>query len=384
MKSIYFLGGGQLGIPTLKWAREIGFHVIVNDKTPKAPGLKYADVTTSYDSTDIKKITTWAITYQAEYNIQYCYCGSDFGLLTASNVHQALGIPYHPIKAIINGLDKRLMKKCWHQADVKFPRSVTIFSASDLATAVDSIGIPMVVKPVDSSGSRGVSIVCDPKNLDTAYREAIFFAGDGSILCEEYIDGSHHDINGIFWKNIFYPCGIGDRIFTPLPYPVPHHGYFQTSLRPRLQKKLYYLLEEGARSMGVNHGPVKADCVVSNDECYVYEISPRFHGDIFTSNTLGFLHKKNPIYQLLKMIYDKSYNFRPIDPGGKIAGWKMLSSVPCGNQSPGISGKYIIKKKTKPPPNEPIKNNLEIAGFIWAVSTSRKKINECLDIYVND
>jgi len=60
IKSILFLGGGQLGLPYLRWAKEIGFNIIVNDKRPDAPGNELADVTIGFDSTDIRGLTTWA------------------------------------------------------------------------------------------------------------------------------------------------------------------------------------------------------------------------------------------------------------------------------------------------------------------------------------
>ena len=71
MKSLLFLGGGQLGLPAVKWAKEIGFNVIINDRNKHAPGFEFADVKLYYDSTDVRELSTWVLKWQNDYNIQY-------------------------------------------------------------------------------------------------------------------------------------------------------------------------------------------------------------------------------------------------------------------------------------------------------------------------
>lgn len=384
MKSVLFLGGGQLGLPSIKWAKEIGFNVIVNDKSENAPGLELADECLNFDSTDIRGLTIWAVQNNDKYNIQYCYCGSDFGLLTVANIHNALGIKYPSIKAIINGLDKRLMKRSWSNTKIKYPKSILINSFNEIDEVLKKIPLPIVMKPTDSSGSQGVVIVSKKDDLRFAFEEAIKFSTDNVILVEEYIEGSHHDVNGLFWNGEFFPCGIGDRYFTKGRYPVPHHGYFPTSLPKQKTDQLYNLVEHGARAMGIDHGPVKGDCIIRNGECFVYEISPRFHGDIFTANTLGFLNKTNPIYQLMKMIYDEEpYEFKDITSDNKIAGWKTLFYSSNEFNESDVGGIYRIEKNDVRNHYDIIKNNAEIAGLIWVSKKNRREIDECLRIHSN-
>ena len=92
-KSILFLGGGPLAIPIFKWAKEIGFNLIVNDQNPDAPGLKYADTIIHFDSTDVRRLSNWVLINNSKHNIQYCHCGSDFGLLTSTVIHHILDLP---------------------------------------------------------------------------------------------------------------------------------------------------------------------------------------------------------------------------------------------------------------------------------------------------
>jgi predicted ATP-grasp superfamily ATP-dependent carboligase len=380
MKSLLFLGGGQLGLPTVKWAKEIGFNVIVNDRNKHAPGLEFADVKLHYDSTDIRGLSTWVLKWKNDYNIQYCYCGSDFGLVTVAVIHDILSIHYPSTRSILGGLDKLLMKESWEKADINFPRSITLSTLEHLSKIKQEIKLPIVVKPSSSSGSRGVSIISELTRLDTAFDEAQKYAEDGIVILEEYIDGSHHDVNGLFWNGRFHHCGVGDRFFTPPPYPVPKHGYFPSNLTEKKKTGLYEALRKGAIAQGINHGPVKADCVINNGKIFVYEISPRFHGDIFTANTLNYLYKNNPIYQLLKLIYDEEYQFMEIENKQIVAGWKTLFH---GNEDrygqDGIN-MYVIHPEYKNNPNTTIKNNTDIYGLIWATAKSYDQVNKNLNI----
>lgn len=380
MKSILFLGGGQLGIPIIKWAKEIGFHIIVNDRNLHSPGLALADVKINFDSTDIRSLTTWVASYNDKYNIRYCYCGSDFGLLTAAVIHEALDIPHSPLNAIINGLDKNLMKKCWFGTEgVNYPLSKIVKSEQDIIAVGKELGWPLIIKPTSSSGSQGVSLANSEKETVLCFQEAAKYSSTGHIIAEQFIEGSHHDVNGLFWDDAFFPCGIGDRFFTPFPYCVPHHGYFPSKLGLSQKQELYGMLEKGARSMDITWGPVKADGVFSNDKCYVYEISPRFHGDIITSNVMGFFKKSNPIYQLLRWIFDENRSkFLPVDSDVDfMAGWKTLFKRRDYDRLEKKGARlYIKQEKTE----GIIKNNDEILGLAWAWEKDLQQLNERLEI----
>ena len=363
-KTLLFLGGGELGLPAIQWAREIGFNIIVNDQNLKAPGIKLADTVINYDSTDIRSISNWVLLNNSKYNIQYCHCGSDFGLLTSTVIHNILNLPSNPIQSICIGLDKSLMKRCWKESNIIFPKSTSVKNISDVYEAAELLRIPIVIKPSDSSGSRGVSIIGRKANLEKAFNEAVKYAESGEIIAEEYIDGTHHDVNGLFWNGEFFPCGVGDRFFTPTPFPVPHHGYFPSCLPVSKKNELYNSLKVGSISMGIINGPVKGDFVIdSNGRVYVYEISPRFHGDIFTIRTMGFLYKRNPVYQFFKLIYAPSKkSFYPIDNTQLIGNWKTIFNTSDIEGKTKNNGFHIINKNAA----SVVKNNAQIMGLAWS------------------
>ena len=80
-----------------------------------------------------------------------------------------------------------------------------------------------------------------------------------------------------------------------------------------------------ALSMGLTNGPVKADAIICDKKPYIYEVTPRFHGDILTSGVMGFLKEKNPIMQLLTLIKTGNANLlEDIDNPHYVSGWRMI------------------------------------------------------------
>jgi biotin carboxylase len=363
MKSILFLGGGKLGLPAIKWAKKIGFNIIVNDVNMGAHGVKLADVVISYDSTDVRNISTWALKNNIHYNIKYCYCSSDFGLVTAVIVHDVLQIVHPPVSAIMSSLDKGLMKNCWEGHENIFtPKSIKIRSETELIDACDKSSFPLVLKPLDSSGSRGVSVLHNEKEIKDAYIEAKRYSLDGFLLLEEYIDGAHHDVNGLFWSEKFYECGVMDRHFISGKYPVSYKGNYPSILTTAKQSEIYEILKEASILLGIKEGPVKADFVIKNGVPYLFEVSPRFHGDIVTSRTLGFLGELNPIYQLFNFIYNEEYNFIPIHAHSGKGSWKAYFDEKEIEHHSNYS-LHQIRNKT----SDTIKNNTNYValGWIW-------------------
>jgi carbamoylphosphate synthase large subunit len=365
MKSILFLGGGQLGVPTIKWARQIGFNVIVNDKNVKAPGLELGDVTTNFDSTDVRSLLTWVTKNNNLYNIIYSYCSSDFGLLTAAMIHEYLNIKAPNVRAIINALDKELMKDCWNGINkIVSPKSILIKDGDDLKLKMGGFTLPLVIKPRSSSGSRGVSIVTDTANLEKAYLEALAFSVEGDVIIEEYIGGTHHDVNGMFWGGEFYHCGVMDRYFIPGEYPVSFKGDYPSELNLSVKMSLYEQLNLAASALGITHGPVKADFIISDNIPYLLEVSPRFHGDILTCRSMNALDEINPIFQLLKMIFDDGGNFLSLNSQNVIGSWKAYFSEEEW-ASDALGEKILLNRNAQ----IQIKNNTNYYGLGW---TSKK------------
>jgi len=384
-KSILIIGGGEIGLNQIRIAKKIGFKVIVTDINPDAPGLKEADMGVNISGTDIKGLVTFALENKEKYNISAVYCGNDFGLLAVECIKQVLNLPHNSIETAIRCINKKLMKDCWIRDGVPTPEGYSINSLDEAKMAIERVGLPIIVKPVDSSGSQGISFVENREELPYAIQEAFKHTKSKFVLIEKFIEGTHHDVNGFFYNKKFYKCGVMDRYFTPFPYCVPIRGYYPSALPKQIIDKIYKVTEKAAKSIGIEEGPVKGDIVLSDDNVYIYEISNRFHGDVSTSHLYTFCRSVSPIELYMQTLYQQRevYNGDMPTPNN-ICGWYVLNFKPGKiNEIKGLDRarnirgveKILLNKKVGDTIN-PLKDNTDVPGFVWICGKTRKDIHE--------
>jgi len=251
--------------------------------------------------------------------------------------------------------------------------------------AIEGIGLPAIVKPVDSSGSQGISLVETKEELPSAIQEAFKHTKSKFVLIERFIGGTHHDINGFFYNKNFYKCGVFDRYFTPFPYCVPTHGYYPSSLPTQIIEEIYKVTEKAAKSIGIENGPVKGDIVLSNNKIYLFEISNRFHGDLGTSHLYTFCKSVSPIELYMQALYEQKEIYSGnIPTPNNICGWYVLNfkqgkikGIEELDKARNIEGvkKILLNKKVGDTIN-PLKDNTDVPGFVWIRGKTQEDIAE--------
>lgn len=391
-KSILIIGGGEIGLNQIRIAKKIGFNVIVTDINPDAPGLKEADVSVNISGTDIKALVIFALENKEKYNISAVYCGNDFGLLSVECIKQVLNLPHNSIETAIRCINKKLMKDCWIRDGIPTPEGYLINSLDDAKIAIEKLGLPAIIKPADSSGSQGVSLIENKDDLPYVIQEAFKRTSFEFILMEKFIDGTHHDVNGFFYNKKFYKCGVFDRYFTPFPYCVPIYGFYPSNLSIEIINKIYKITESAAKSIGIVDGPVKADLVLANNKLYIFEISNRFHGDLGTSHLYSFCRSIGAIELYMHAVYQQKVEYSGNMPiPDIISGWYLLKLKP-GNikkikdidKVRNIVGvRKILFRKNVGDVVGNLKDNTDVPGFVWISGKTRREMDEIYKKVIN-
>jgi biotin carboxylase len=146
----------------------------------------------------------------------------------------------------------------------------------------DSIKYPVLVKPVDGSGSRGVVICNDEKELAEAVRVSKESSRKGKVIIERYMDCPEATVFWLFVDGKYYLTMIGNRHVKHnqsgdiVPLPV---GYtFPSYLTPKYQEEVVENAKKMFQSVGVKNGIMFVQCKVENGTCYVYDIGYRLTG----------------------------------------------------------------------------------------------------------
>jgi len=386
LKAIIHIGGSHLQLPSIRWAKELGLYVIVTDRNPNAPGRSIADQFEVISGTDILKLIDLANQISAKHELVGAYTSNDFGLKAVAAISDQYECPGCSLAAVERALNKSLSKKLWQTENLPTPRGITIREINSLSEAIDKLGLPVIIKPIDSSGSQGVRSVYDHRDLIDAFKSAQQFSK--TVLIEQLIIGHHIDVNGLFIENKFVPCGTMDRFFSDPPFHYPIWGCQPSSLTEEQENIVYALVERASRVLGIDAGPVKADVVWTDDGPVILELAPRFHGDVSTAHVTPLATLGNPIKTWITYLMEKGNvsEYLNIDVI-QYAGWMSLFPSTSGTlvSVQGIMNAKAIKGMQKVLLSKEagafikqVKDNSAVCGFLWAVAANRCELLEIL------
>ena len=159
MKKIMILGAGIYQVPLIRTARRMGLYTIVVSIPGDYPGFALADRIYELNTRDKEAILAAAEKEQID---GICTSGTDVAVSTIGYVCEKMhlsGIPYEAAEILT---DKAKMKDAFRQGGVSAADGMRVRSAEEAQKAAEQLGYPVVVKRVDSSGSRGITVVSIP------------------------------------------------------------------------------------------------------------------------------------------------------------------------------------------------------------------------------
>jgi hypothetical protein len=205
----------------------------------------------------------------------------------AALVNEVLGLEGHPAAAAAAARNKQLTRQRLQAAGLLVPSFVATSTAAEPQALAPSLTFPVVVKPVELSGSRGVMRVDDEAGLVAAcYRlRALLHAPEiraerndahGVLLVEQFIPGREFAIEGLLNQGRFDLLALFDKP-DPLDGPFFEETIYTTpsSAAPDVQHRIAEAVVQASDAIGLWHGPVHAECRVNEAGVYVLEVAAR-------------------------------------------------------------------------------------------------------------
>lgn len=155
---------------------------------------------------------------------------TDIAMPTVNFIANALGLVGNSIEATIISTDKYEMRKSLSLKNIPCPRFS--FYELDNFLNVESFEFPLIVKPTDRSGSRGVTKVSSIAEANLAIRKALDNSINKRVIIEEFINGKNEfSVECISYKGEIYPLVVTDKVTTGAPYfcELEHHQPAQIS-----------------------------------------------------------------------------------------------------------------------------------------------------------
>lgn len=281
-KRLLLLGGARYLLPVIEAAHELGIYVITCDYLPDNIAHKYSDE--YHNVSIIEKESILQLAKKLSVNgIMSFAC--DPGVTTAAFVAEKMGLPFAGSYESVSILqNKSRFRKFLSDNGFNVPMAKGYESYEEAAKDVSLFNWPVIVKPVDSAGSKGVSRVDSPKNLKESIEYALSFSHSKQFIIEEFIekqgDSSDSDCFSVDGKLVFASFSNqkfdkkAENPYTPAAYTWPSDmpDEIQEDLCKQLQKLFDLLkLKTSIYNIETRQG--------TDGKAYIMEVSPRGGGN---------------------------------------------------------------------------------------------------------
>ena len=292
MKKILLLGGSSQQVVAIETAKQLGLNTVLCDYLLDNPGQYHADKFYQVSTTDKDAILKVAQDEQVDFIIAYA---SDPAAPTAAYVAEKLGLPTNPYKAVETLCNKDMFRRFLAEHGFNTPRAAGFTSKDDAKADIENFTLPIIIKPVDSSGSKGATVLHKLDEFDEAIDFAFSFSRGHRIIVEEFIEKKHPYLIG---GDIFVSGGKviqwgllnchRDKQVNPL---VPVGKSYPPTLSDEDLQAVKDTLQRLVTELGIQFGPMNVELIVDkHNRVFPIDIGPRSGG--------------NMIPDLLGMIFD--------------------------------------------------------------------------------
>ena len=275
------LGASAAQSPVIEAALAEGHEVFTADNVPSNPGHRLAHRSFPINAADAGECAELARGLRVDGVVGYA---SEVCARTAARVAHRLGLPGPPLAGVENLSNKAAFRRLQSSTAARTPHWIELGPDSGFPPARDFARRfldRVVVKPVDSSGGRGIAIL--PGDLIAALESALAASATRRVIIEEFVPRVGGQIGGDGWVEDGALVFLHAFDNQTLPAPADNVAIEETFPSRRTDAELASLksiLEQCLRAAGYTHGPINFDAAFcGTDEILVYEIAPRNAGN---------------------------------------------------------------------------------------------------------
>lgn len=281
-KKIMLLGGLRYLLPVIEAAHKEGYYVITCDYLPDNIAHKYSDEYCNVSIIDKEAVLQKAKELEIDGIMSFAV---DPGVVTAAYVAEKMGLPfagsYESVRILQN---KDLFRKFLTEHNFNVPVSCGYSDYETAARDLNRFTFPIIVKPTDSAGSKGVTRIDSPSELPLAFAHALDNSISGKVIIEEFIekkgcssDTDSFSVDGELKVVTFSAQRFDDEAanpYTPSAYSWP------STFSPKEEKYLTSELQRLITLLGLKTSIYNIETRIgANGKPYIMEVSPRGGGN---------------------------------------------------------------------------------------------------------
>lgn len=309
-ENLVVIGAGEFQLPLVQKAKALGYEVHCFAWEAGAVAKDDADYFYPMSITDKEEILKKCREIKPSGVLT---AGSDLAMPTVAYICEALNLCCNPYEVALKCTDKYEMRKALADKGVPVPYFKLVTSYDDIEA--DSIPYPVIVKPTDRSGSRGITLVNSKEELKAAVNNATSQSFKKTAIIEGYIDGNEYSCECISFEGSHHFLTFTKKFTTGTPNYI-ETGHIQPDDIPEEYKsKIISTIFDSLSALGVTYGASHTEFKIDqNGDFGIIEIGARMGGDCIGSDLVHLSTGKD----YLKMIIDVACGKEPnLIPTGK-------------------------------------------------------------------
>ena len=303
-KSVLIFGVGPLQKSIINRAKLMGLYTVgidpVEDATCKdevdafeiVPGQDFEGHCAVVERYDIDAIVTAA---------------TDKPLVMMARIAEKYHFPFYSVETAQWSTDKFQMKQRFMEARVPCAKGLLVKSVSEVA----DFEYPVIVKPRDNSGSRGVKLCRSKEELEASMGEALEVSHLDTVLVEEFIEGPEYSIESLHYDGKSEVIQFTEKKTTEFPYNVELGHIQPANISDENKQKIREIISKIGAALNFENCPSHTELKINDHGIYVIETSPRLGGDYITSTLTPLSTGVNLEDQLLQIALGDKIEIEP-------------------------------------------------------------------------
>ena len=387
-QTVLVLGGGSGQLSLIAGLKEKGIRIVLQDRDEHCPGRVLADEFVPLDTCDAPGAGNAALRYKVDAVLT---AGTDQPVLAAALAAEKRGCPSLVTPDTARALtDKEVMKAQLDISGIRLPE-YRLAGPGDGIEVLKGLRAPLVIKPVDSQGQRGVVKLESPEDFLKYRDSSLKWSRRKRLIVEEYHSNREITISGWVYKGKTLIWAVTDRVTRDFP---PHIGLclahrYPSAYAASRQKEVAGITRNCVKALGIENGPIYFQFLITDSGILVNETAGRL-GGAYEDISLPPVCGNNPVEVLIGGALSGSAD--PMDARYRAARTAGAFAVPLmfckeGRVSdfagvkqiqnfPGVTSfSYLLKKGTA---IGPPRNSVQRAAYLVIHGEGTVEVNRIL------
>ena len=315
-KVVLIFGVGPLQESIIKRAKKMGLYTVGIDPCADATCKDCVDAFEVVAGQDYEAHCAVVEKYGIDAIVT---AATDKPLVMMARIAEKYGFLFYSVETAQWSTDKFKMKERFELGGVPHAQGRLISKAEE----AEGMVFPVIVKPRDNSGSRGVKLCRSKEELEVSMSEALEVSKLDTVLVEEFIEGPEYSIEGLHHDGKSEVIQFTEKKTTEFPYNVELGHIQPANISEENQQKIHEIVEKIGKALNFVNCPSHTELKINERGIFVIETSPRLGGDYITSTLTPLSTGVNLEDELLKISLGVTVN--PVPKAVQYSGVRFFS-----------------------------------------------------------